>query len=127
MPVAALTPKNFVVRRMMFFGWMVGRPAFAIALAYCVFSHLSFQWSFDGSLSMSRAAQLTLVSADFAARHPTKRVLFERVGPGVFEYRVPSPLVGYAGIPWLVARHTTIDLRRSCHAEPAGCKQLEPR
>jgi len=126
MPLAALTPKNLVARRICAYSWLVGKPALVIAVAYCVLSNLSFESSFDGSLSMSRATQLGLVSVRFAIHHASDVVLFKRVGPGMFEYRVRRPLVAYSGIPWLVAHHTGLDLLAICNTTgKAGCK-LQP-
>ncbi|SAL71695.1 hypothetical protein AWB74_04243 [Caballeronia arvi] len=93
---------------------MVAKPAIAISIVYCALSNISFQTAADGSFSMSRASEVGLVSVHYAEQHATDAVLFKRVGPTLFEYRVRRPLVGYAGIPWLVARRTEIDLARHC-------------
>ncbi|MGF6634094.1 hypothetical protein [Paraburkholderia sp. MM6662-R1] len=123
MPVTALTPKNSVTRRICAYSWLVGKPVLVIAVAYCVLSNLAFEYSFDGSLSMPRAAQLGLVSVRFAIRHASDVVLFKRIGPGMFEYRVRRPLVAYSGIPWLVAHHTGLDLLAICNVTgKGGCK-----
>ncbi|KXV09499.1 hypothetical protein CR51_10090 [Caballeronia megalochromosomata] len=72
---------------------------------------------------MSGAKELGLVTADYAEQHTTDAVLFKQVGPALFEYRVKRPLVGYAGIPWLVARRTEIDLAHRCASIGRdGCK-----
>jgi len=123
MPVVELTPKNLVTRRICAYSWLVGKPALIISVAYCVLSNLAFESSFDGSLSMPRAAQVGLVSVRFAIRHASDVVLFKRIGPSMFEYRVRRPLVAYSGIPWLVAHHTKLDLLAICNATAkAGCK-----
>ena len=93
---------------------MVAKPAIAISIVYCALSNISFQTAADGSFSMNRASEVGLVSVQYAEQHATDAVLFKRVGPTLFEYRVRRPLVGYAGIPWLVARRTEIDLARHC-------------
>jgi hypothetical protein len=63
---------------------------------------------------MHRAAQMGLVSEEYADQHAADRVLFKHVGPDLFEYRVKRPILSYAGIPWLVARRTNIDLVSRC-------------
>jgi hypothetical protein len=107
------------------YGLMVEKPALVIAVTYCVLSNLNFQASFDGSLSMYRAAEMGLVSKDFASRHPTDLVLFKHVGPDVFEYRVRRPLLGYAGIPWLVVHRTAADLIALCGASGTTGRTLK--
>lgn len=102
---------------------MVAKPVFVISIAYCALSNLSFQSAADGSLPMSRAKEIGLVTSDYAERHATDAVLFKRVGPTLYEYRVKQPLVGYSGIPWLVSRRTSIDLADHCEsAVVEGCK-----
>jgi hypothetical protein len=114
MPVAALTsPRQGSVRA---YAGVVAKPIIAISIAYCVLSNISFQSSSDGTLAMSRAAEIGLVTEDYAEHHATDVVLFKHVGPELFEYRVKRPVVSYAGIPWLVARRTTIDLLSRCEA-----------
>ena len=103
------------------FAGMVAKPAIAISIAYCVLSNISFQFAADGSFSMSRAEEVGLVTMDYAQQHATEAVLFKRIGPALFEYRIKRPLLGYAGIPWLVARRTDIDLAHRCENHP-GCK-----
>ena len=93
---------------------LVAKPVIAISIGYCALSNISFQSAADGSFSMSGAKRLGLVTTDYAKRHPNDSVLFKQIGPALFEYRVKRPLVGYAGIPWLVARRTEIDLARRC-------------
>ncbi|WP_143749538.1 hypothetical protein [Caballeronia arvi] len=94
----------------------------AISIGYCALSNISFQSSYDGSFSMPRAAELGLVSVIYAAQHPNDAVLFERVGHELFEYRVKRPIIGYAGIPWLVAHRTNLDLADKCEGLGAhGC------
>ncbi|WP_143749289.1 hypothetical protein [Caballeronia arvi] len=103
---------------------MVAKPVIAISIAYCVLSNISFQFAADGSFSMRRAEEVGLVTLDYAQQHATDAVLFKRVGPELFEYRIKRPLLGYAGIPWLVARRTDIDLAHRCENRP-GCKLEE--
>ncbi|AQH01380.1 hypothetical protein A9R05_21345 [Burkholderia sp. KK1] len=99
---------------------MVAKPVLAITLGYCALSNLSFQSAADGSFSMARAKEVGLVTADYATEHASDTVLFKRIGPTLFEYRVRRPVVGYAGIPWLIARRTDIDLAQHCENLP-GC------
>ncbi len=96
------------------------RPALVLVIAYCFLSSLSFQSSFDGAFSCFRAAELGLVSKQFAASHASDRVLFKHIGHNLYEYRVRRPLLDYAGVPWLVAHQTNRDLAALCDAP--GCK-----
>ncbi|SAK95290.1 hypothetical protein AWB81_05262 [Caballeronia arationis] len=112
MPVAALTSQRQGSVRA--YAGVVAKPIVAISVAYCVLSNISFQSSSDGSLAMHRAAQMGLVSEEYADQHAADRVLFKHVGPDLFEYRVKRPILSYAGIPWLVARRTNIDLVSRC-------------
>ncbi|SAL00334.1 hypothetical protein AWB78_05933 [Caballeronia calidae] len=102
---------------------VVAKPIAIISIGYCILSNISFRSSFDGSLSMSLAAETGLVTETYAQQHATDVVLFKRVGPELFEYRVKRPIVGYAGIPWLVAHRTNIDLTERCEGHhPHGCR-----
>lgn len=72
---------------------------------------------------MRLAAADGLVTEKYALQHAEDIVLFKRVGPRLFEYRIKEPILVYAGIPWLVARRTNIDLLELCRkAGIAGCK-----
>ncbi|SAL28572.1 hypothetical protein [Caballeronia telluris] len=112
MPVAALTSQRQGSVRA--YVGVVAKPIIAISVTYCVLSNISFQSSSDGSLAMHRAAEMGLVSEEYAEQHATDRVLFKHVGPELYEYRVKRAVVSYAGIPWLVARRTNIDLVGRC-------------
>ena len=102
---------------------IVAKPVVIISVGYCALSNFSFESAADGSLSMNRAAEVGLVSVNYAKQHAEDAVLFKRVGPTLFEYRVKHPLVGYAGIPWLVSRRTSIDLANHCESiGTEGCK-----
>jgi hypothetical protein len=93
-----------------------------ISIGYCFLSSISFQFAADGSFSMRRAEEAGLVTAEYAEQHPSDVVLFKRVGAGLFEYRVRRPILGYAGVPWLIAHRTNIDLVRYCeHVSNEGC------
>lgn len=120
MPVAALISQRQGTRSARVLAWVVAKPVVAISIGYCALSNISFQSSSDGAFSMPRAAELGLVSAAYAAQHPNDAVLFERVGHELFEYRVKRPIIGYAGIPWLVARRTNLDLVDKCNGLGAG-------
>jgi hypothetical protein len=115
MPVAALISQRQGTRSARVLASVVAKPVVVISIGYCALSNISFQSSYDGSISMPRAAELGLVSAAHAAQHPNDAVLFERVGHELFEYRVKRPIIGYAGIPWLVARRTNLDLTDKCN------------
>ena len=104
----------------------IAKPIVVIAIGYCVLSNVSFQFFADGSLSMRQAEEAGLVTMQYAERHASEVVLFKRVGPKLFEYRVSRPLLGYAGIPWLIAHRTTVDLVRRCESSKGeGCMLLE--
>ena len=94
----------------------VAKPIVIISIGYCALSSISFESAADGSLSMTRAEEVGLVTLDYAERHANDAVLFKRVGPELFEYRVKHPLFGYASIPWLVSRRTSIDLADHCRS-----------
>jgi hypothetical protein len=71
---------------------------------------------------MAQAAAVGLVTTAYAKHHTADVVLFKQVGPHLFEYRAKRPVVGYAGIPWLVTRRTNIDLIESCElGKSEGC------
>jgi hypothetical protein len=100
----------------------VAKPVVAISIGYCALSNISFQSSHDGSFSMPHAAELGMVSARYATQHPNDPVLFKRVGHDLYEYRVKRPIIGYAGIPWLVTHRTKLDLVDKCNGLGAdGC------
>lgn len=102
---------------------VVAKPIAIISVGYCILSNISFQSSFDGSLTMPRAAEVGLVTETYAQHHAAEVVLFKRVGPELFEYRVKRPILGYAGIPWLVAHRTDIDLTGLCEGRRRqGCR-----
>jgi hypothetical protein len=63
---------------------------------------------------MHRAAVAGLVDETYAQLHAADAVLFKRVGPDQYEYRVKRSILGYAGIPWLVARRTNVKLIDHC-------------
>jgi hypothetical protein len=123
MPVAALTSHRQVGARVRAYAGVVAKPLILISVGYCVLSNISFQSSCDGSLTMHSAANAGLVTEGYAVQHAEDVVLFKRVGPQFFEYRIKRPILGYAGIPWLVARRTNIDLLDQCQAlGNSGCK-----
>lgn len=123
MQVAALISKRQRRGSLRAYAGVVAKPIAIISVGYCILSNISFQSSFDGSLSMPRAAAAGLVTATYAQQHAADVVLFKRVGPELFEYRVKRPIVGYAGIPWLVAHRTNIDLTGLCEGRHRqGCR-----
>ena len=64
-----------------------------------------------------------MVTEGYAVQHAEDAVLFKRVGPQFAEYRIKRPILGYAGITWLVARCTNIDLIDQSQAlGNSGCK-----
>ena len=113
MPVAALAPQRRTesVRQ---YAKVVAKPIVIISIGYCVLSSACFQLSADGALDIRGAQQAGLVTEDYALRHETDAVLFKQVGPRMFEFRVKRPILGYAGIPWLISHRTDIDLVHQC-------------
>jgi hypothetical protein len=109
-----LAPNSTVSQTELEYAKMVSKPVVVISIGYCVLSSVCFQLSADGSLQMSGARQVGLVSGQYALDHATDAVLFKQVGPKMFEFRVKHPILGYAGVPWLSAHRTNIDLLSHC-------------
>lgn len=114
MPVAALISRRKGRGSLRAYAGVVVKPIAVISVFYCILSNISFQSSSDGSLPMPQAAAAGLVTRTYAQQHAADVVLFKRVGPKLFEYRVKRPILGYAGIPWLIAHRTNIDLTEHC-------------
>ncbi|MBA9859511.1 hypothetical protein [Ralstonia insidiosa] len=75
-----------------------------------------FQIGADGSFLMYRAGQHGLVSDAWAKDHLLDVVYFKQLSDGTWEYRVPRPVIGYAYVPGLVAKHTSKDLGALCES-----------
>jgi len=124
MPVTALTSQRQTRKSVRAYVAVISKPIVIISVGYCVLSNISFQSSFDGALSMPRAFDAGLVTKGYAQNHAAEVVLFKRIGPRLFEYRVKHPLLRYAGIPWLIARRTNVDLATRCEGSTTdGCNE----
>ena len=88
---------------------------------YCQATTFLFTSDGDGSFLMYRAAQLGLVSQSYAQAHLLDVVPFRKDSDGLWEYRVPSPVLGYAPIPGLIVHRTSRNLLEACDTrDPQG-------
>ncbi len=89
--------------------------------AYCLISNIRFLSRADGSFLMYRAAEVRLVSDDYARKHLDRIVWFARNSDGSWEYRVALSFLGYAYIPWVNSTTTQVDLGTVCDwVDPHG-------